>query len=74
VTKPLDEKLLAAHACDDKPALVTLYREAADLAEETGDIDAACFYLVHAYIYGLETAHPEAPELHARLKARGRES
>jgi hypothetical protein len=74
VTKPLDEELLAAHARDDKTVLVLLYREAADLAEETGDIDAACFFLVHAYIFGLETAHPETPELHARLKARGRES
>ncbi|HCP80042.1 MAG TPA: hypothetical protein DIT67_00025 [Octadecabacter sp.] len=65
----LDAKLLSAHARGDKSALVTLYAEAADAAE---DIDAACFYLTHAYIFGLELGHADVPELHARLSQHGR--
>ena len=65
----LDDKLLAAHARGDKPALVTLYGEAADGAD---DIDAACFYLTHAYIFALELGHADVPELHARLSEHGR--
>ena len=67
----LDQRLLQAHAAGDKPALVALYTEAADAAE---NIDAACFYLTHAYVFALETGHPAAAALHARLKAEGREA
>jgi hypothetical protein len=67
----LDAALLAAHAADDRRALVALYVEAADGA---GDRAAAGFYLTHAYVYALETGHPAAPGLHARLKAEGREA
>ena len=66
----LDAQLLRAHAADDRRALVTLYSRAADGAPDT---DAACFYLTHAYVFALETGAPEAPALHARLKAQGRE-
>lgn len=65
----LDTRLLAAHATDDKDALVTLYAQAAD---STHDIDAACFYLTHAYIFALEKNHPDTATLHARLKSHGR--
>ena len=67
----LDQRLLQAHAAGDKAALVALYTEAADAAE---DIDAACFYLTHAYVFALDIGHPAATALHARLKAEGREA
>ena len=69
----LDRQMLAAHARDDLGALVGLYTQAADLSEQAQNIDAACFYLTHAYIFALDTGADEAKELHARLKARGRE-
>ena len=65
----LQARLLDAHARDDRSALVTLYTEAADQA---GDINAACFFLTHAYIFGLEMNHPDVPALFARLKEHGR--
>jgi len=67
----LDARLIAAHEAGDKPALVTLYTEAADVAN---DVDAACFYLTHAYVFALDAGHPAAATLHARLVAQGRES
>ena len=69
----LDAALLAAHADDDRAALVTLYTQAADMAGAEGDRDAVCFFLTHAYVYALETGAPVADNLHARLKAEGRE-
>ncbi len=65
----LDVQLLAAHAADDRSALVQLYTRAADRAD---DIDAACFYLTHAYVFALEIADPSAAPLHERLAAHGR--
>ena len=69
--KNLDARLLAAHARHDKAALVELYTEAADTVE---DLDAACFFLTHAYIFALDTGAPQAPALHARLVKNGREA
>lgn len=66
---PLQDRLLDAHARDDRAALVGLYTEAADAAP---DLDAACFYLTHAYIYALEKGDPAAEQLYQRLKAQGR--
>jgi hypothetical protein len=66
----LDQRLLEAHARDDRPALIRLYAEAGETAN---DLDAACFYLTHAYVFALEAGAPEAGRLHARLKAAGRE-
>lgn len=65
----LQDRLLAAHARDDRAALVGLYTEAADTA---GDVDAACFYLTHAYIFALEKGDPASDALYQRLKAEGR--
>ncbi|SMX44765.1 hypothetical protein [Maliponia aquimaris] len=67
----LDTLLLAAHAADDRAALVGLYAQAAEAA---GDLNAACFYLTHAYVFALEIGDPRAASLHARLKAEGREA
>lgn len=65
----LDDRLLAAHAAGDQWALVGLYAKAADQAN---GVDAACFFLTQAYIYGLELPHPDVPALFARLDAEGR--
>ena len=67
----LNDRLLAAHAADDRSALVALYTQAADGAD---DLDAACFYLTHAYVFALELGHGAAPVLLARLQAEGREA
>ena len=67
----LDDRLLAAHASDDRRALVALYQEAAAGAET---LDAAGFYLVHAYVFALETGHPDADLIRATLAAQGREA
>ncbi len=66
----LGARLLDAHMRDDRPALVTLYREAADAVS---DQDAEGFYLTHAYVYALELGHPDTQMLHHRLKRAGRE-
>ena len=65
----LNARVLAAHAADDRPALVSLYTQAADQA---GDIDTACFFLTYAYVFALELGHPKAETLHARLTQHGR--
>ena len=67
----LDDRLLDAHARDDRRALVALYQEAAAKAETP---DAAGFYLVHAYVFALETGHPDINLIHATLAAQGREA
>lgn len=67
--KSLQNRLLDAHARDDRAALVRLYTDAADQA---ADIDAACFYLTHAYIFALEKGDPASTTLYQRLHAKGR--
>lgn len=69
----LDARLLTAHRARDKAGLVRLYTEAADRREAEGNIDAACFYLTHAYVFALDTGRAEAAHLHQRLKDKGRE-
>lgn len=68
----LDRELLKAHAEMDKGALVHLYRLAGDKYAAAGDIDAASFYLTHAFVFALETGAPEAEELNRRLADWGR--
>ena len=67
----LDQRLLDAHARDDRAALVSLYYEA---AEHTASETAKYFYLTHAYIFALDTNHPLTRQLHTLLKAAGRET
>ncbi|WP_120499808.1 hypothetical protein [Roseovarius sp. EL26] len=67
----LDARMIAAHEAGDKPALVRLYSQAAD---EANDVDASCFYLTHAYIFALDSGSPETETLQARLIAQGREN
>lgn len=68
--KPLETRLLAAHAAADRATLVGLYEEAGFGA--TTDT-ARGFYLTQAYVYALDTGHPNSGVLHARLKQLGRE-
>jgi len=67
----LDTRLIAAHEAGDRRALIGLYAEAAD---RMNDLDAACFFLTHAYVFALEAGTSEAAPLHARLTAHGREA
>lgn len=71
MTAGLHERLLSAHADTNRNALVALYTEAAEAAN---DLDTACFFLTHAYIFALDAGDPRAPALHARLMAEGREA
>lgn len=65
----LNTQLINAHACGDSSALVTLYASAADQA---ATVDAACFFLTHAYIFALDLGHADITRLHARLSEHGR--
>jgi hypothetical protein len=66
----LHSRMLAAHAGPDPAALIALYTEAADTAN---DMDASCFFLTHAYVFALEAGAPQACQLHQRLLSLGRE-
>ena len=66
----LNAQLLAAHAAGDHLALVALYAQAADAAD---DMEAACFFLTQAYVFALEQNAPQGAALRARLAAEGRE-
>ncbi|PIV75087.1 MAG: hypothetical protein COW55_06885 [Rhodobacteraceae bacterium CG17_big_fil_post_rev_8_21_14_2_50_65_11] len=66
----LDTRLLAAHAADDRAALIGLYGEAAGTAKSPV---ARNFYLTHAYVYALEAGVPEADILRRRLVDYGAE-
>ncbi|OBY28066.1 hypothetical protein [Leisingera sp. JC1] len=68
----LDRALLKAHEDKDSAELVRLYTLAGDQAEAAGKIDAACFYLTHAFVFALEAGLPEAKVLNRRLADRGR--
>jgi hypothetical protein len=67
----LDTQMLAAHAAADTPALIGLYAQAADVA---ADVDSACFYLTHAFVFALEVGDARAQALRARLVHYGRET
>lgn len=66
----LDAQLLAAHAADDRAALILLYEAAADGVSNPVQ---RSFYLTHAYVFALEAGSPEAPRLKARLIDMGSE-
>lgn len=71
MNEALHEAMLAAHEVHDSAALIRLYTEAADISN---DLDAACFFLTHAYVFALEAGAPEASALRARLIDHGREA
>lgn len=70
----LDAALLAAHAADDKPALVRLYRQAGERRLSEGKTDAGCFYLTQAYIFALDCGDPAWMSLRNLLASYGREA
>ena len=67
----LDALLLAAHAKGDAAALVRLYEQAADQAN---DAEAAAFFLTHAHVFACEINHPDTEVLRQRLIDQGREA
>lgn len=69
----LDDRLREAHEADDVARLIALYTEAADRREADGEVDAACFYLTHAFVYALQAGDPAAELLQRRLWTYGRE-
>ena len=70
----LNEALIAAHDAGDTESLIRLYTQAGNHEEDAGNVNAACFYLTHAYVFALEAGNSHAADLHARLKAHGREA
>ena len=74
IQQALDRDLLAAHAADDAGSLVLLYRQAGAAREQAGDIDAACFFYTHAYVFALESGHAAASELLDVLVRYGRDA
>ena len=69
-----DAALLAAHAAGDHATVIRLYTAQGDAEEARGDVDAACFYLTHAYVFALHAGSPTAKALNERLVAHGREA
>ena len=72
--RDLDRALIKAHARGDISELIRLYTRAGDASEAIGDIDAACFYLTHAYVFALQEGDGAAADLNIRLVEHGRET
>ena len=69
----LEQRLLAAHADNDRVLLAELYEEAANLSEISGDTEGTCFYLTHALVFALQEDLNSAQRIKARLHSYGRE-
>lgn len=69
----LNAALIKAHEAHDRPQLIALYQAAGDAHEQAGNIDAACFYLTHAFVFALEEGADEAIMLSQKLAAYGRD-
>ncbi len=70
----LDEQLLEAHQQDDWQKLAQLYRRAAELSEDGGRTEEACFRYTQAYVFALQCgADKQALEIRNILVAYGRE-
>lgn len=72
-TDALQKRLLVAHENENAHDLVDLYTLVANQNEAAGNIDAACFYLTHAFVYALQEGAPEANPLNERLFLYGRD-
>ncbi len=66
-------RLLAAYARGDGREMMQIYQAAGRVALDEGDIDAGCFLLTQAYVYGLELGAAETEELRTILIQYGRE-
>lgn len=69
-----NDDLLAAFKSGDRRRIMQLYWDQGQAQLASGDEDAGCFYLVHAYVFALEEGAAEAEEIRAELKKRGREA
>ena len=69
----LEQQLLAAHADNDRVLLAELYEKAANISENSGDIEGTCFYLTHALVFALREDLTSAQRIKERLHAYGRE-
>jgi len=69
----LDSALIQAHEDNDFDVLIRLYRQAGEAQETLGDVDAACFYFTHAYVFALQEGADVAEALRDKLAAHGRE-
>jgi len=70
----LQRDMLQAHEQDNLAALPPLYLAAARLRESQGDIDAACFFYTHAYVYALDCGDREiVGQARKRLQDHGRD-
>ncbi|MGB7205009.1 MAG: hypothetical protein WBD37_06020 [Anderseniella sp.] len=72
--KDLQAAMLAAHEAENLLQLPPLYLEAAILRESQGDVDAACFFFTHAYVYALDCGDQHiASQAQEKLKSYGRD-
>ncbi len=74
MNEDLNSKLLKAHAEGDIDALIGLYAQAAQDAEAGADLDAACFYRTHAFVFALQAGDHRAEALQYALYLQGRET
>lgn len=59
----LQGELLIAHDSQDFATLSTLYSTAAFQFEAANDIDAACFYWTHAFVFALDADLEETVQI-----------
>lgn len=70
----LHHDMLQAHEEEDLIALPGLYLQAAQLRESQNNIDAACFFYTHAYVYALDCGDRDlAAQAQAKLRTYGRD-
>jgi len=69
----LEKRILAAHGLNDGFRLAELYAQGAEIKREAGELDAAGFLLTQAFVFALESGHPMAEILRAKLVADDRE-
>ncbi|MEL6922302.1 MAG: hypothetical protein AAFO77_15040 [Pseudomonadota bacterium] len=69
----LQQSILECHDRGDGAGLATLYFAAAETMAQRGEMDAAAFFMTHAYVFALETGHPLADRAHRFLINLGRE-
>lgn len=67
-----EAELFSAIERGDQKALVEIYGSRARELEES-DLNAACFYMVNAYVYALELGGPDAEACYQFLLKYGRE-
>lgn len=69
----LDQRIREAQATGDTDLLAEIYTVLGKSEIANGRIHEGAFFLVQAYVYALEAGSPCAKDIHAILKAHGRE-